>query len=99
MLEILVVICVDSMKKKRRSRGRGPWQANEKRGPLPQPAGGLDAAAHRLHQMLDNGQAEAGSAQFAGARLIHAVEALEDARQVTFRDADAVIRDFQAHLA
>ena len=74
-------------------------QADGEGGAVADLAGGLDAALHGLDQVLDDRQAQAGAAQLARTRLVHAVEALEDARQVGLRDADAVVGDFQADLA
>src|SRR3972149_6129453 len=51
----------------------------------------LRAAAVPLLGLLDDG--EAGAAAAAGAGVIDLVEALEDARQVLRRDADACIAD------
>ena len=58
-----------------------------------------DAAVMGLHDVLDDGQPQAGAAQLAAASAIDAVEALEDARQVLGRDAAAAICDVDQHLA
>jgi len=52
-----------------------------------------DAAAMHFHQMFGDGQAQPGPASLAGARGVHAIEALEDARLVRGGDADAGIGD------
>src|SRR6266849_5409492 len=52
-----------------------------------------DAAAVHFDDVLGDGEAEAGAAEFAGARGVDAVEALEDARLVGGGDADAGIGD------
>ena len=53
----------------------------------------VDAAAVQLDQVLDDRQPEAGAAGIAGARLVHAVEPLEDARQILVGNA----RTFVGH--
>ena len=68
-------------------------------GTFAQPAMDLDRSAHLLDGVLDDGQAEAGAAQGARARLIDAIKALEDARQVFGGNADAGVADEDAHLA
>src|ERR1700730_9662911 len=55
---------------------------------LPHLAIDPDAAAMHFDQMLGNGQAASRTAGLAGARGIHAVEALENARLVDLRYAD-----------
>ena len=60
------------------------------------PAGHVDLAADRLHQVLDDRQTQPGAAELAAARLVDAVEPLEDARQVVARDADAGVGDLDA---
>ena len=44
-----------------------------------------------LRSLLDNGQAEAGSARFPGPRFIHPIEPLENTFQLIFRDPNTVI--------
>src|SRR5689334_8560950 len=46
-----------------------------------------DGAAHALHQVLHDREAEARSPQLAAARLVHAIETLEQPRQVLGPDA------------
>src|SRR5580704_18876750 len=50
-----------------------------------------EAAAVHLDKMLGDGQPEACAPGFAGARDIHAVEALENAGLVGLRNADASV--------
>src|SRR5216684_4686003 len=52
-----------------------------------------DAAAMHFDDVLGNGQTEARAACLAGARGVHAIEALEDARLIGGGDADAGIGD------
>ena len=73
-----------------------PRQVDGEDGPAPRAVGGADAAAVQLDQVLDDGEAEAGAAGIAlaaGARLVDAVEALEDARQVGVGNAAALVGD------
>src|SRR5579875_575872 len=74
------------------------WKADGERGALPRPAGGVDAAAHGLDQVLDDRQTQAGAAQFARTRLVHAVEAFKDAWQIGLGNANAGVGHFQAYL-
>src|SRR3954454_23255630 len=53
------------------------------------PALHAGAAVVRGNQVLDNGKSQPGPAQFAGARLIDAVETLEEARQILLRNPRA----------
>jgi len=48
----------------------------------------------RLRDMLDNGQAQAGSAHCTRARAIDAIKPFEDARQIVGRNADSIVGDF-----
>ncbi len=57
------------------------------------PAGHIDLAADRLHQVLDDRQPQPGSAQLPAPRLVDPVETFEDARQVGPGDADACVGD------
>src|SRR5690349_14866998 len=50
-------------------------------------------AAVRLYQMLDDGQAKPCAIRAPRARLVGAVQALEDARQILRGDADAGVFD------
>ena len=60
---------------------------------LPSPGWDIDGdlSAVGLGDVLDDGQPEARAAQLAAARLVHAVEALEEARQVLGGDAAALV--------
>ena len=51
-----------------------------------------------LHNVLDDGEAEAGAAGFARARLVDAVEALEDALQVLGGNAGAEVLNGELDL-
>ena len=51
----------------------------------------------QLDEVADDGEAEAGAARLARARLVHAVEALEDPRQLRLGDAVAGVGNGQAH--
>ena len=55
------------------------------------------AAAMHFDEVLGDGEAKTGAARFAGAGRVHAVEALEDARLVGGRNANAGIRDSENH--
>ena len=56
------------------------------------------AAAMRLHDVLDDRQAQAGAAELAAAGPIDAVEPLEDPREVLGGDAAAAIGDGDQHF-
>ena len=57
------------------------------------PVFGADAAAMQLDQVLDNRQSQAGAARIAGARLVDAIEALENPRQILFGNSGPAIGD------
>src|SRR5260370_16020072 len=57
-----------------------------------------DAAAVNFDKVLGNGEPQPGAADFAGTGHIDAVEALEDARLVRLRDADAGIRNRESYF-
>src|SRR6516162_616824 len=57
-----------------------------------------NAPAVSLNEMLGNRQAEARASGLAGARHVHAIKALEDARLIGLRNADARIADGQDHF-
>src|SRR5680860_267790 len=61
-----------------RRRGGG-GEPESYRGALAEGTVGPDVAAHALHQVPDDGQAEAGPALGAGSSGVDTVEALEDA--------------------
>ena len=50
-------------------------------------------SAMQAHDVLDDREAEPGSAQRPAAGLVHAVEPLEQVRQMLLRDADAEVAD------
>ena len=56
---------------------------------------GIDAHAPavKAHDVLDDGKAQARSTQGAAPRLVDAIEALEESRQVLRGDANAKIHD------
>src|SRR5215469_12899701 len=56
---------------------------------------GADQAAVGAHDVLGDGQAEAGTPGFAGAGFVDAVEALKQARQVLGGDARTVIANIE----
>src|SRR5579884_1963014 len=73
-------------------------QTDSERGSLSCPAGGADIAMHRLGKMFNDRQPQASAAQLTRTCFVHSIEALEDARQIGFRDTDARIGYFQAYL-
>ena len=76
----------------RRLRPRQPRRKVDAEGAAPAEAAvDGDAAAVGLGDVLDDGEAEAGAAELAAARLVDAVEALEEPRQVLARDAAALV--------
>ena len=54
---------------------------------------GADRAAVQQHDVLHDREAEPGAAEFTTARLVRAVESLENARHVGLANADAFIGD------
>src|SRR6185503_12153072 len=62
-------------------------------GPLPFVALDVQLPAVRQHEVLDDRQSEPRAPQLARAGLVHAVEALGDARQVGRRNPDAGVAD------
>src|SRR5712675_1323892 len=58
-----------------------------------------DAATVDFHDVLGDGKAEAGTAEFAGARSVHTVKALENAGLIRFGNADAGVRNGKNDLA
>src|SRR5829696_3071162 len=80
-----------------------PWrlaarEVDGEGGPLAQTALDGDPAAVVLGYVLDDGEPQSSPAGRLGARLVHAVEALEDARQLRLGDADAGVRDPDHYL-
>ena len=73
------------------SRLRFQRQAEGKGGALPLTAVQRDGAVVISHGVLDDGQAQSGTAGGLGVALVHAVEALEDAALVLRRDTDTGI--------
>ena len=59
----------------------------------------LDAAAVRLDERLHNRQAQARAAELARTRLVHAIEPLEQARQMFRPNPRAAIDDVHLHVA
>ena len=59
---------------------------------------GPDAAAVGLHDVLDDGEAEASPAGFARAGFVDAIEALEDALQMLGGNAGAEVLNGELHL-
>src|SRR5262245_28009548 len=58
-----------------------------------------DTAAVNLDEMLGDGESKACAAGFARTCRIHAIEALEDARLIDFRYANAGVGDGEDHIA
>src|ERR1700716_77881 len=54
---------------------------------------GDDDAVHRLDQLARDGEPEAEAAGLARSRAVSPVEAVEDVRQLVFRDADPRVLD------
>ncbi len=63
----------------------------EKRGALQEGAFDADVAAHGAGEVFDDGQAKSGAAELAGASLVNAIEAFEEAGKVFGRDSDTGI--------
>ena len=51
------------------------------------------------HQLMHDGQPQAGAARLAAARLIHAVETIEDMRQMLGGNTGAVVFDLEHRVA
>ena len=67
--------------------------------PLPSPvAGGDDGSAVHLDQLLDDGEAQAEAAAFAGEAGVGLAESLEEMRQELRGDADAGIDDVDLEM-
>src|SRR5260370_37826954 len=73
----------------------GKREANGERGALADLASGGDGSTQGLHQMLDDAQAQPGSSELAASGLVHAIEALENPRQVLLRNAHPSIGHLQ----
>src|SRR4029077_17775776 len=72
------------------------WQCEKECRSLVEAALHSDRPAVRRYQVLHDGKAQAGATQFAGARLVHAIEALEEARQLLGGDPDPCVRPVQS---
>ena len=59
----------------------------------------MDFAAMQHHQLMHNGQSQAGAARLAAARLIHAVETIKDVRQMLGGNTGAVVFDLEHRVA
>src|SRR5208337_462755 len=57
-----------------------------------------DAAAMRINDVLDDGEAQASAAGFAGAGLVYAIETLEYAFQMLGCDAGAEVLNTELHF-
>src|SRR5262245_43103974 len=79
------------------SRAPGSRQRHAEGCPLPDLAVHANLTAHRLNQVLHDGQTQTGAAGFASASLVHAIEPLENAVHVRFWNAHAGIFHFKAH--
>src|ERR1019366_5587148 len=75
------------------SRGLLRRECEKERRALADDALHARGSVQRRHQVLDNGKTQTGAAQFARAGLIHAVEALEEARQVFGGNSDSGVAD------
>src|SRR4029453_14485184 len=74
-------------------------QYDAERGAAARPGADRDLAPLCLCQVFNDREAEPRAAEVAGARLVDAVETLEDARQVLGRDADPLVLHLEPHLA
>src|SRR5262245_6622673 len=77
---------------------RSAGQGHDESAALANLALDADFAAVGQHQMLDDGEAQAGAAEVARAGVVDAIEALEQARVVLARNAGATVLDDQPHL-
>src|SRR6266568_5567479 len=74
------------------------WQGEEETGAVTQLALDPDFAAVRLHDVFDDGKAEAGAARLARARAVYAVKSLEDAVLRLGGNSGAVVLDPELDL-
>src|SRR5215472_11021993 len=74
-------------------------QGYRERGAAARSAPAINRAALRLDNRLSDGKAEAPALGFAVGVLRNPIETLEDARELRFRNADAVVRKFNLHKA
>src|SRR5687768_18480329 len=72
-------------------------QEHADRRPAADGARRLDAAAVSIDEMADDREAEPGPPFGARAARVHAIEPLEDARQMLRRDADAGVAHIHPH--
>src|SRR5437764_12825318 len=79
-----------------RSGGR---QNHPNCGAFPVLALGFDPTAMELNNMLYDGQAEAGPAEFAAAGLVRAIKSLENPRQIVPANPHAIIADSENDFA
>ena len=79
----------------RRQVGKTQRNADAEGGSLAELALRVDGPAVQLHQLLHQGQADTGALEAAAARTLHAMEALEEPRQLVRRNAGAGIADLQ----
>src|SRR5215208_1834478 len=68
-------------------------EVDDEGGPFAQAALHGNPTAVVLGYMLDDGEPQSSPARRLGARLVHAIEAFEDARQLGLGDADAGVGD------
>src|ERR1035441_5146202 len=80
-------------------RSSSLWQDYRESGPLIQLTLHGDRALHLLDNVLDDRKTQARAAHLARPGLIHAIEALEDPRQILGRNPDAAVGDADGHLA
>ena len=89
-----VRLCKVSIRVPDRPRRRvGDLEGEGERAALTDRAVGRHAAAHRLDQLADDRQTEAGAAAGPVARVVAPIEALEDAAELLRRDAGAGVLD------
>ena len=74
------------------------WQGHDERRAFAHFAFYLDIPFHAHHHMLYNGKPQPGAAGGAAAPFIHAVNALEQPRNILFRNANAGIADDDLYL-
>src|SRR6266576_6699081 len=79
------------------SRALGNRQREQKHRAVVQFAFCANGSLMGQHDVLGDGEAEAGAAGFAGACLVHAIEALEQARQVLGGDSRSEVTHVELH--
>src|ERR1035441_9982728 len=75
------------------------WQNHRKLRPFVQLALHRDGALHLFDDVLDDRKAQTGAPHLARPRLVHTIEALEDARQVLGRNPDTAVGNADSHPA